>query len=55
MSRSRKLVKESPSKRLRNVFFKLWNQDTEGFVEFENYYDNKLEKLIQHYKKLIKN
>lgn len=54
MSRTRKAVKESPSKRLRDVFFVLWNQDKEGYGEFDEYYDSKMEKLIQHYKKLIK-
>jgi len=53
MSRTKKIPKESPSKKLRNVFFVLWEQDDEGFVEFELYYESKLNKLINHYKKLI--
>lgn len=54
MSRTRKIAKESPSKKLRNVFFILWEQDNEGIEEFNTYYDSKLYKLINHYKKLIK-
>lgn len=54
MSRTRKPKKESPSKRLKAVFYKLWEQDSESYKEFEDYYAVKLEKLINHYKKLIK-
>lgn len=54
MSRTRKPAVESPSKKLRNVFFRLWEQDNEGVEEFETYYESKLYKLISHYKKLIK-
>jgi hypothetical protein len=54
MSRTRKVATESPSKKLRNVFFRLWEQDNEGNEEFETYYESKLYKLINHYKKLIK-
>ena len=53
MSRTRKDKRESPSQRLRGVFFRLWEQDNEGFEEFGPYYDSKMEKLIKHYKKLI--
>jgi uncharacterized protein YeaO (DUF488 family) len=54
MSRSREVKKESPSKRLRDVYFVLYKKDNQGFKEFEDYYNDKMEKLIQHYKKLIK-
>jgi uncharacterized protein YeaO (DUF488 family) len=54
MSRSREVKKESPSKRLRDVYFVLYKKDKQGFKEFEDYYNDKMEKLIQHYKKLIK-
>ena len=53
MSRSNKTPKESPSKRLRNVFFNLYNQDPESFVDFDTYYDSKIEKLIDHYNKYL--
>jgi uncharacterized protein YeaO (DUF488 family) len=54
MSRSREVKKESPSKRLRDVYFVLYKKDKQGFKEFEDYYNDKMEKLIQHYKKFIK-
>lgn len=54
MSRTNKKIKESPSKKLRNVFFCLWQQDNEGYHDFETYYESKLYKLINYYKKMIK-
>lgn len=54
MSRTRKVATESPSKKLRNVFFRLWEQDKEGLEDFEQYYESKLYKLINHYKTFIK-
>lgn len=54
MSRTNKQPKESSSKKLRNVFFRLWEQDKEGYKEFETYYESKLNKLINYYKKMIK-
>lgn len=53
MSRSKPVKKESESKQLRSVFFVLFEQDDEGFEEFESYYECKMNKLIKHYKKLI--
>jgi hypothetical protein len=53
MSRTKKLQQESPSKRLKNVFYLLWEKDDEKFEEFEDYYASKMEKLITHYKKMI--
>lgn len=47
-------TRESPSKRLRDVFYVLWEQDKEGFNKFDLYYESKMNKLINHYKKLIK-
>ncbi len=55
MSRTRKVVKKSQSLVLRNVFYKLWQQDNEKFDEFDMYYESKMVKLIQHFKKKIKN
>ena len=46
--------KKTPSARLRAVFYLLWGKDDEGFEHFEDYYDSKMEKLIIHYKKLLK-
>ncbi len=53
MSRSRKVKKDSPSKRLRDVYFVLFNQDNQGFKDFEDYYNSKIEKLIKHFKTMI--
>lgn len=53
MSRTKKIQPESPSKRLRNVYFALYEKDNEGFESFEPYYDSKMEKLIKHFKKMI--
>ena len=55
MSRSKPVKEESPSKKLRDVFYTIWLQDPEGYEEFDDYYDIKMHKLIDHYKRLIKN
>lgn len=44
---------KSPSQRLRNVFYKLFMQDNEGFSTFRSYYESKMEKLLTHYKGFI--
>jgi len=54
MSRTRKPKQKSPSERLRGVYYNLWEQDAEGHEEFETYYNSKMEKLIIHFKKMIK-
>jgi hypothetical protein len=47
-------VVKSPSKRLRNVFYRLWEQNNEGYTDFNMYYIGKMDMLIEHYKgKLI--
>jgi len=53
MSRTVKPKLKTPSERLRGTFYKIFQQDSEGFEEFEDYYTSKMEKLINHYKKLI--
>ena len=42
--------KKSQSTRLRAVFFRLWQQNSEGFEDADEYYKDKMEKLIDHYK-----
>ena len=42
-----------PSKRLRNVFYRIWEGNTEGYKDFGKFYDFKMEQLISHYKQLI--
>ena len=41
---------KTPSKRLRNVLFVLFKQDSEGYDNFSDYYNNKMEKFITHIK-----
>lgn len=54
MSRSREIPKETPSKRFRNVLFHLWEKDKDGFGVFDDYYDDRMEKLIIYYEKKTK-
>jgi len=54
MKMTSKVPTRSPSKELRGVFYKLFTQDDQGFDDFDTYYDSKMEKLINHYKKLLK-
>lgn len=56
MSRTikREVKKESVSKQLRSVFYRLWEKNDEGYDEFEKYYESKMIKLINHYRKLLK-
>ena len=41
---------KSPSQRLRGVLFRIWENDNGGFEQFENFYINKLETIISHFK-----
>ena len=54
MSRTKRVQPESHSKRLRNAYFALYEKDSEDFESFEPYYDSKMEKLIKHFKKMLK-
>lgn len=44
---------KSPSVRLRAVFYCLWNQDPEGYKDFEDYYNRKMDMLIDYYKEML--
>lgn len=46
---------KTQSQRIRSVLFKLFQQDSEGFKDFDNYYKNKTEKYIEHLKSKIHN
>lgn len=46
---------KSQSERIRNTLFVLFNQDAEGFSTFDNYYQSKTEKYLEHLKSKIKN
>jgi hypothetical protein len=35
---------------LRNVLYKMWDQNHEGYDEFNNYYHSKMDVLIEHFK-----
>lgn len=39
-----------PSKRMRDVLFRLWQQENEGYEDFNLYYIFKMEKVIKFYK-----
>jgi hypothetical protein len=39
-----------PSQRLRGVLYKLWEQTPEGYATFTEFYNARMEKLINHFK-----
>jgi len=45
--------RKSQCQRLRGVMFKLWEQDGEGFKDFDAYYKHHTERIIAHYKTKI--
>jgi len=44
---------KSPSQRLRNVLYRLWEQDKGGYDDFNLFYLNRIERLIEHYKEKL--
>jgi hypothetical protein len=44
---------KSPALRQRSVYFLLYKQNPEGFVDFESYYRNKMEKVINFLKEKL--
>lgn len=38
------------SVRLRNVFYRCWEQEKEGFEDFDSYYKFNMERVIDHFK-----
>jgi hypothetical protein len=44
---------KTQSQRLRNVFYKLYEQAPEGFKDFSTYYHSKMDLVIEHYKTKI--
>ena len=44
---------KSPGKRLQAVFYRLWEQDKEGYTDFNLYYRFKMEKVISHFKEKL--
>ena len=53
MSRLKKRAKAPPSRKLKAVFYRLWEKDNEGYKEFDSYYLVKITKLVNHYKKML--
>ena len=45
--------KKTPSQRLRNVLYRLWEKNPEGYEDHRLHYQFKMEKIINHYKKLL--
>lgn len=41
---------KSPGQRMRGVLYRLWEQANEGYVDFNLYYQFKMEQLINHLK-----
>jgi len=41
---------KTPSKRLRGVLYRNWEQDQDGYKTFEDYYRSKMEVIIVHFK-----
>ena len=39
-----------PGQRLRAVFYRMWEQDAQGYKDFELFYRFHMEKLIEHFK-----
>lgn len=41
---------KTQSQRIRSVLYILWQQKPEGYKDFDSFYKNKTEKIIEHYK-----
>ncbi|HEY9702247.1 MAG TPA: hypothetical protein V6C58_07360 [Allocoleopsis sp.] len=44
----------SNSKRLKNVLYRLWEQEPEGFTTSVQHYEHHMEKIIKHFKSKLK-
>jgi hypothetical protein len=44
---------KTPSQRLRGIFYRLWQQNPEGYTDFKEYYKYKMESIITHFKNKI--
>lgn len=47
------LKKKSPTQRLRNVIYKVWETEAQDKMEFDDYYEMKMEQIINHLKEKI--
>ncbi len=44
---------KTPSQRLRNILYRLYEQDNQGFKDFTTFYISIMEKICEHYKNKI--
>jgi hypothetical protein len=44
---------KTPSQRLRNILFRIYEQNNEGYNDFNNFYIAKMEQICEHYKNKI--
>jgi hypothetical protein len=44
---------KTPSQRLRNILFRIYEQDNEGYKDFNNFYVAKMEQICEQYKNKI--
>lgn len=44
---------KTPAQRLRGVLYKLFEQDAEGFTDFNMYYAHQMERILNHFKNKI--
>ncbi len=45
--------RKTPSRRLRDVLFRLWEKDPEGYTDEREHYIAKMEEIIGHFKKKL--
>lgn len=50
MSRTRD-KRETPAKRFRNTLYHMWQIDDAGFEDFDLFYEDRMEKLIEYYER----
>jgi len=47
------LQRRTPSQKLRNVLYRVWEKEPEGFENFDNFYRKKVEEIISQYLKKL--
>jgi hypothetical protein len=47
------VIGKTPSQRLRSVLFLCWKNNNEGFQSYEQYYNSKMEQILNHFKSKI--
>jgi hypothetical protein len=46
--------KKSQSERIRNIYYKIWEQDFKEHLDFKTYYINETNKVIEHLKSKLR-